>query len=58
MSSEFNKTLKYNHGERSLKNLLIIPVDFKCLQSKMYTCEKHPEESYTENIAKHEPSGY
>ena len=47
MSAEDNKTLKYNHGEKSLKALLIIILDLECLLIKEQSCQNNPEKSYT-----------
>ena len=48
MPNEYNKILKYNHGEKSLKALFIIYADLECLLEKMYSCQNNPEKSYTE----------
>ena len=48
MPDEFNKILKYNHGEKSLKAPTIIYADLECLLEKMYSCQNNPEKSYTE----------
>ena len=52
MPKEDNKILKYNHGEKSIKNPFII------LLEKMSTCCNNPEKSPTTNINKHTASGY
>ena len=48
MRDEFNKILKYNHGEKSLKAPAIIYADLECLLEKMHSCQNNPEKSYTE----------
>ena len=48
MPNEDNKTLKYSHGEKSLKAPFIIYVDLECLLEKMHSCQNNPEKSYTE----------
>ena len=48
MPNEYNKILKYNHGEKSLKAPFIIYADLKCLLEKMYSCQNNPEKSYIE----------
>ena len=53
-----DNTLKYNHGEKSLKAPFTIYADLECLPIKQQSCENNPKESYTERKAKHEPSGY
>ena len=34
MHTQFNKTLKYNYGEKSLKTPFVIYVDLECLLLK------------------------
>ena len=34
MTTQFNKTLKYNYGEKSLKTLFVIYADLECLLLK------------------------
>ena len=58
MPTKDNKTLKYNHGEKSLKAPFTIYADLECLLIKEQSCQNNPKESYTETKAKHEPSGY
>ena len=53
-----NKTLKYNHGEKSLKAPFVIYADLECLLIKQQSCQNNPNESYTERKAMHEPCGY
>ena len=56
--NEYNKILKYDHGEKSLKALFMIYADLECLLEKMHSCQNNPEKSYTEIKTKHTPSGY
>ena len=58
MPNEDNKILKCNLGEKSLKVPFIIYADLECLLKKINTCQNNPKKSYTENKAKHIPSGY
>ena len=58
MPKEYNKILKYNHGEKSLKAQFMIYADLECLLEKMHLCQNNIEKSYTEEKAKHTPSGY
>ena len=58
MPKEGNKTLKYNHGEKSMKVPFIISADLKPLLAKMSTCHNNPEKWSTTKINKHRPSGY
>ena len=48
MPDEFNKILKYNHGEKSLKAPAITYADLECLLEKIHLCQNNPEKSYTE----------
>ena len=40
MPTEDNSTLKYNHGEKSLKIPFVIYADLKCLLIKQQSCQK------------------
>ena len=50
----FEKILKYNPGEKSLKTLFAIYLDSECLLKKEQYRQNNPEKSYTEKKAKHE----
>ena len=58
MPTQFNKTLKNNYGEKSLKTPFVVYADLKCLLLKQQSCQNNLNESYTERKAIHEPSGY
>ena len=58
MPNEYNKILKYNHGEKSLKAPAIISADLECFLEKMHSCQDNPDKSYTEKKTKDTPSGY
>ena len=58
MPNNNNNTLKYNHGEKSLKAPWVIYADFECLPIKQQSCQNNPNDSYTERKAIHEPCGY
>ena len=58
MPTEDNNTLKYDHGEKSLKTPFVIYADSECLLIKQQSCQNNPNESYTDRKAIHEPSGY
>ena len=58
MPTNDNNTIKYNHGEKSIKLLFVVYTDLECLLEKMSTCSNNPEESSTTKINKHTPSGY
>ena len=46
--NEYNKILKYNHGEKSLKAPFMIYADLECLLEKMHSCQNNAKKSYTE----------
>ena len=48
MPNEYNKILKYNHGEKSLKTPAIIYADLKRLLEKTHSCQNNPKKFYTE----------
>ena len=58
MPEEYNKLLKCNQGEKSIKSPRIIFADSECLLEKTNTCHNNPEKSSTTKISKHTPSGY
>ena len=58
MPTENNNTIKYNHGEKSMKLPFVIYADLECLCEKMSACINNPNESSTTKINKHVPSGY
>ena len=58
MPTKNNNTIKYNHGEKSMKLPFVIYADLECLLEKMSTCINNPNESSTTKINKHVPSGY
>ena len=58
MPTKNNNTIKYNHGEKSMKLPFVIYADLECLLEKMKTCINNPNESSTTEKNKHTPSGY
>ena len=58
MPKWFEKILKYNPGEKSIKAPFAIYIDLQCLLKKEQSCHNNPEQSYTEKKAKHDPSGW
>ena len=58
MPTKNNNTIKYNHGEKSMKLPFVIYADLECLLEKISTCINNPNESSTTKINKHVPSGY
>ena len=55
MPTKNNKTLKYNHREKSFAVLFTIYDDLKCLLIKKQSCQNNPYEFYTKRKAMHEP---
>ena len=55
MPTEDNNTLKYNHGDKSLKVPFKIYADLECLLIKQQSCQNNPNESYTERKGTHQP---
>ena len=53
-----NKIIKHNPGEKSLKAPFTIYLDLECILKKVQSCQSNPKKSYTEKIARHEPSGW
>ena len=58
LPTKFNKTFKYNHGEKLLKVPFTIYADLECLLVKQQSCPNNPNESYPERKAMHKPCGY
>ena len=58
MPTKDNNTIKYNHGEQSMKLPFVIYADLECLLEKMSTCQNNPNKSSTTKMNKHTPSGY
>ena len=58
MPTKNNNTIKYNHGEKSMKLPFVIYTDLEYLLEKMSTCIYNLNESSTTEINKHAPSGY
>ena len=50
MPEEYNKTLKYNEGEKPMQSPFIIYADLECLLEKMNTCHNNLEKSSTTKI--------
>ena len=44
MPTKDNNTIKYNHGEKSIKLPFNVYADLECLLEKMSTCYNKPEE--------------
>ena len=58
MPTKDNNTIKYNHGEKSIKLPFFVYANLECLLEKMSTCYNNPEELSTTKINKHTPSGH
>ena len=50
MPTKDNNTIKYNHGEKTIKLPFVFYADLECLLEKMSTCYNNPEESSTTKI--------
>ena len=50
MPTKDNNTIKYNHGEKSIKLPFVVYADLECLLEKVSTCYNNPEESSTTKI--------
>ena len=48
MPNEYERILKYNHGEKLLKVPFVIYADLECLLKKIDSCQNYPEKSSTE----------
>ena len=57
MPTKDKNTIKYNHGEKSMKLPFVIYADLECLLEKISTCQNNPNKPSTK-INKHTPSGY
>ena len=55
---EYNKILKYNHGEKPVKIPFIIHADMEYFLEKINTCYEDHKKSSTTKINIHIPSGY
>ena len=53
-----NNTLKYNHGEKSMKVPFVIFADTKPLLEKINTCQNNPGKKFTTKVKKHVACGY
>ena len=58
MLEEDNKISKYNHREKSMKDLFVICADLEYFLEKMGTCHNIPKKSSKTKVNKHTPSGY
>ena len=57
MHEKYNKILKYNHGEKSMKVPFIIYAELKCLLKKLSIYHNNREKSPTTKKTEHTPSG-
>ena len=58
MPKEDNKKIKYNSGEKSIRDKFIIYADLESLLEKISICRNNPKKSSTTKINKHTTSGY
>ena len=52
------KYISSTSGKNSLRVPIVIYAGFECLLFKMDSCEKCPDNSYTEKRSRHIPCGY
>ena len=57
MPNWFEKILKCNPGEKSLRAPVAIYLDLECLLKKEQSYQNNPEKLYAEKKARHIPSG-
>ena len=53
-----NAKLSFNNCHKQLPITFVVYADFECFTKPMNTCSPNPEDSYTYNYQKHEPSGF
>ena len=53
-----NTMLNFKHYYKQLPIPFVVYADFECFTKPMNTCCPNPEDSYTYNYQKHEPSGF
>ena len=53
-----NTKLKFQNYYKQLPIPFVVYADFECFTKPMNTCSPNPEDSYTYNYQKHEPSGF
>ena len=53
-----NSKLRFNNYYKQLPIPFVVYADFECFTKPMNTCSPNPEDSYTYNYQKHEPSGF
>ena len=58
MPEKYNKILKRNNSEKSMRLPFIIIADLECLLEKMNTCHNNPEKPSITKVNNHTPSGY
>ena len=58
MPDDDHKYISSTSGKNSLRVPIVIYADFECLLFKMDSCEKCPDNSYTEKRSRHKPCGY
>ena len=53
-----NSKLSFTNHHKQLPIPFVVYADFECFTKPMNTCSPNPEDSYTFNYQKHEPSGF
>ena len=53
-----NSKLSFNNGYKQLPVPFVVYADFECFTKPINTCNPNPDDSYTFDYQKHEPSGF
>ena len=53
-----NSKLRFNNGYKQLPVPFVVYADFECFTKPINNCSPNPEDSYTYDYQKHEPSGF
>ena len=53
-----NTFLKFENYNKQFPIPFVIYADFECFTKPMSNCSANPEDSYSSNYQKHEPSGF
>ena len=53
-----NTTLNFQHHFKKLPIPFVLSADFKCFTKPINSCQPNPNNSFTQEYQKHEPSGY
>jgi len=50
--------LPFKNDNHKMRVPIVVYVDFECFTEKIVTCQPDPEQSFTKQHQKHEPSGF